>query len=107
LLQEDPVRGQDDFFQPVHHAELLNERKDSFSHERLPARQPHLPDAISHTKSYDGKHFLIGQDLPVRDEWDAFFRHTIDASQIAAVCDGKTKVVDGTVMVIQHVRFFG
>jgi hypothetical protein len=46
------------------------------------------------------QHFLIGQDFTVRNEADALFGHAIDASQIAAVCHGKTKVIDGSVVVI-------
>jgi hypothetical protein len=48
------------------------------------------------------QHFFIGEDFTVRNETDAFLGHAIDASQIATVCDGKAKVIDGSVVVIQQ-----
>ena len=39
----------------------------------------------------------------MREESYALFRHTVDAPQVATVGHGKTQVVDGPVVVIQHV----
>ena len=33
-----------------------------------------------------------------------FFRHTIKTTQVTAICDCKTKVIDGPVMVIEQIQ---
>jgi hypothetical protein len=43
----------------------------------------------------------------MRHEGDSFLRHTVDASQVATVCDGKAEVIDGSVVVIQQREFSG
>ena len=48
------------------------------------------------------EHFFIGEDFTVGHKSNALFRHTIDTSQIAAVSDRKTQIIDDSVVVIQQ-----
>jgi hypothetical protein len=50
----------------------------------------------------DMEYFFIGEDFTVGHESNALFRHTIDTSQIAAVSDRKTQIIDDSVVVIQQ-----
>jgi hypothetical protein len=48
------------------------------------------------------EHFFIGENFTVGDKFDALFWHAVDTSQIAAVSDRKSQVIDASVIVIQQ-----
>jgi hypothetical protein len=48
------------------------------------------------------EHLFIGKDLAMGHEMNTLFRHTIDTPQVATVSDGKTKIIDEPVMVVQQ-----
>ena len=82
-------------------AELLDKGKDTLSYERLSTGEPHLSDAAPNAELYDTEHFLIGQNFTVRLELNAFFGHAVDASQVAAVCYGKSQIINGSTVAVQ------
>jgi hypothetical protein len=52
------------------------------------------------------KHLLIGENIFMGDEINAFFRHAIGAPQITPVCYGKPQIIDGPFISIFEFFFF-
>jgi hypothetical protein len=48
------------------------------------------------------EHFFIGDNFTMWNKLDALFRHTIDTSQVTAIRNRKTQVIDDSVVVIKQ-----
>jgi hypothetical protein len=82
-------------------AELPDKGKEALSYERFSAGKPYLPDTAPNAELHDTEHFFIGQNFTVRLKRNALLGHAIDASQVAAVCYGKSQIIDGSTVLSQ------
>jgi len=98
ILEKDPVGCQGNFSQSFYPAESLEKMDESLSYQGLSAGEPDLPNSLPDTEPDKAEHFFICEDLPVRHEFKPFFRHAIDASQVAAVRDRKAEIADDSVI---------
>jgi len=74
----------------------------SLSYQGFPSGEFHFTNTYLNTEPDDMEHFFIGEDFTVGHKSNALFGHTIDTSQIAAVNDRKTQIIDASVVVIQQ-----
>ena len=75
---------------------------DPFPDQRLSAGQPDLSDTQIDCCESDLTDLFNGKDLGMLSLLNAVFRHAVTAAEIAAVCDGNSQVIDGTVESVKH-----
>ena len=81
---------------------MTNAVHDAFAHERLAARQANVLEPHFGSNLDDGFYLFQSQDVLVRKRAHAFFRHAVDAPQVAAVGERNPQVVYSPSVGILH-----
>ena len=87
FFQQHPVCGQGNFIQLFDAAEPLDEIETTLPNKWFSPGQSHLSDAGLNGKLHKMKHFFVGENVLMRYKIDAFFRHTVNAPEVASVCE--------------------
>ena len=66
----------------------------SAAHQRLSARDSHLPQSAKSQETNNPQNLGHGQDVGPGLVWHAVFRHAIDAAQIASVSNTDSQILD-------------
>ena len=101
FFKQNTVGGQSYLLNPRKGGQHTNEINASLPHQWFPAGDFDFSDTKGRCLSADFCDFFQRQDLFHRNPFNSM-GHTVTASQIAAVCDGDTQVIDGSSVVILH-----
>jgi hypothetical protein len=101
-FEQHPIGSQCDFLQSFYLRKPFKKTYEPLSYQGFPASESDFANSFLNREPDDMEHFFIGEDFTVGHESNALFRHTIDTSQIAAVSDRKSQVIDASVIVIQQ-----
>jgi len=90
ILQEHPVGGQCDLFEPLHVIQSFQKSRKSFTDKGFASGESHFTDPLLNGKPDQVEDLLVSKDVGVVEKVDPLFGHAVYASQVAPVRDGKT-----------------
>jgi hypothetical protein len=105
-FQEHSIGGEAQVIYPGDLSDGCNETGNMFPCERFSPCNPDLSHPEAHRNPYDSCDFLIGQNIPVFDEFETLRRHAIDTPEVAPVSNGDAQVIYGAVEFVCEFRIF-
>ena len=100
IFEQHPVGGQTDFLKSFYLTKHFKEMYNFLPHQGLPSGDPDFTNTFMNAKSDNTKHLFIAEYHLMGNKLDSLFRHTVDTSQIAAIRNRKTQVIDDSMVVI-------
>ena len=105
LLEHDGVGGERDVVDIGYGCEFPDQPMQIAAQQRLTAREPNLVNALRHADANEALDLLEGQDVFARRIFRRFFRHAVEAADVAAIRHTDAQTVMQTAEIVDERHF--
>ena len=102
MLGDCAIGGEVDLLDPIDLIQLADEIFEVASNERFTTGDPDFFDPHFSQQAANAEHLFVAEQILLRNVFDAFFRHAVEATQVTTIRDRKSQIVDFSTVIIKQ-----